>query len=86
LTRGIGIRLYSEIQDLFLDYGEYLFYQKADGKALFFPTLNINVPAHYFRTIISESFKKFYRANWKNYISDHEDISNFNKSIIELRQ
>jgi diadenosine tetraphosphate (Ap4A) HIT family hydrolase len=66
------IHNYSTIKAYFEGYGEYLYFEDAEGKAHFYPVNNKEIPSHYLRTLVAENIGKPHRADWEQYAHHKE--------------
>ncbi len=61
---------YSQIRELFLRYGNYL-YVENNGKMHFYPVEAEFVEPHYLRTLVCEALQVKERSNWEDYEDHH---------------
>jgi diadenosine tetraphosphate (Ap4A) HIT family hydrolase len=72
----IEIAHYLEVMPLFMQYGNYLFFENALGKQFFFPAQDNKVESHLLRTLVCNALKVSSRSDWENY----RDIDTFVES------
>lgn len=78
----IRITNYSEIMDLFFQFGDYLYFEESDGSMLFFPTAGAFVEPHLLRTLLCYAIGAPERSNWQAYhdpkifVQSHAMINN----------
>ncbi len=66
--RGYTFESEDELPELFARYGDYLFFENADGLKKFY-VANQNVPPHYLRTLVATQLGHPERQNWEKYSS-----------------
>lgn len=72
----IPMESYEEIMPLFLEHGNYLYFEETSGKMCFFPAEDHKVESHLLRSLICNSLGIPNRSDWQSY----EDAMVFMKS------
>jgi diadenosine tetraphosphate (Ap4A) HIT family hydrolase len=63
----IQMNQYSQIHDLFYEYGNYLFFENAENQMSFYVEGENKVASHLLRTLICSAIGKDNLANWEQY-------------------
>lgn len=64
---GIELSHYLEVMPMFMQYGNYLFFENELGKQYFYPAADNKVESHLLRTLVCNALKVSLRSDWESY-------------------
>ncbi len=73
----IPMNSYDQIQNLFFQYGNYLFFQNNNGDMFFYVAGEKAVAPHLLRTLVGKSIGKLHLADWEQYNRPDLYIENY---------
>lgn len=62
----LNMSSYASIDDFFNKFGEYLFFENNDKKAIFYPVVT-EIESHLLRTLVANALQAPERADWENF-------------------
>jgi diadenosine tetraphosphate (Ap4A) HIT family hydrolase len=65
--KAIAITDYSDVMNLFMQYGNYLYFENSQSQQFFFPASDNEVESHLLRTLICDALQVSKRSNWEGY-------------------
>lgn len=75
--KGIAVSSLSEFSELFIDWGEYLFFENSLGEGIYYPVSGKAVPPHLLRTLLCQSMGAEERSNWMTHQNYEEFLENY---------
>lgn len=80
----IDMPSYSSIDRFFRKFGEYLFFENNDRKAMFYPVVD-RIQPHLLRTLIADVLLRPERADWENFNDKDFIIDALTKAQVNIR-